>query len=80
MKNWIAFGLVVLMIVLHQDFWFWLDSRLVFGFLPVGLFYHVCYSILAACVLALLIKLVWPHELDEHEETPAKQPGVEPRS
>ncbi|HUP41383.1 MAG TPA: hypothetical protein VM115_14765 [Vicinamibacterales bacterium] len=37
----IAVTLVVLVYVLHHDFWFWREARpLVFGFLPVGLFYH----------------------------------------
>jgi hypothetical protein len=39
-----AIALAVAAIVLglaHQDLWFWRDSTLVFGFLPVGLAYHV---------------------------------------
>ena len=42
---WIA--LVVLMI-LHHDWWFWNDGRLLFGFLPVGLGYHALISLTAA--------------------------------
>ena len=39
--RWLAIGAVVLLYLLHQDFWFWRDARpLVFGFLPIGLFYH----------------------------------------
>ena len=34
-----------LVYALHQDFWFWRTARpLVFGFLPVGLFYHAAYT------------------------------------
>ena len=30
---------------LHQDVWFWREARpLVFGVLPIGLFYHVAYT------------------------------------
>src|SRR5262245_42201383 len=34
---------------LHQDVWFWGTARpLVFGFVPIGLFYHACFSVAAA--------------------------------
>lgn len=51
--------------VLHQDFWFWRTANpLVFGFIPVGLFYHACYTIAVALVLLLLVKQAWPAELE----------------
>ena len=32
--------------LLHQDVWLWRSARpLVFGFLPIGLFYHACYAV-----------------------------------
>ena len=35
----------VALYLLHQDFWFWRSAYpLVFGFLPVGLFYHGVYA------------------------------------
>ena len=27
--------------VLHHDWWFWTDGRLLFGFLPIGLGYQI---------------------------------------
>ncbi len=37
----VTIGLLVLLAVLHQDFWWWDDGHtLVFGFMPVGLAYH----------------------------------------
>ena len=42
--------LAIVLAVLHQDFWNWNNSGLVFGFMPTGLFYHACYSIAAAAV------------------------------
>ncbi|MGB6045566.1 MAG: DUF3311 domain-containing protein [Pirellulales bacterium] len=56
--------LVVVMAILHQDFWFWDDATLVFGFMPIGLAYHAFYSIAAACLWALAIKIAWPHHLE----------------
>ena len=43
--RWVAVAAVVLLYVLHQDFWFWREARpLVFGFLPIGLFYHAAFT------------------------------------
>lgn len=57
--------LVAVLLLAHHDFWFWNDDRLVFGFLPIGLFYHVFISIAAACVWFLAVTMAWPRELDE---------------
>lgn len=49
---------------LHQDFWSWgTATPLFFGFLPVGLAYHACYSIAAAVLMAALVRWAWPEEL-----------------
>ena len=57
--------LVALVYALHQDFWFWRTAEpLVFGFLPVGLFYHTCYSVAAAALMWLLVKYAWPSHLE----------------
>lgn len=42
--------LVMMLVILHQDFWFWESETLVFGFMPIGLFYHACISIAAGIV------------------------------
>ena len=59
---------IFVMAVLHQDFWFWDDDSLVFGFMPVGLFYHAMYSIVAACLWVAAIKFAWPHHLEKMAE------------
>jgi hypothetical protein len=46
---WIAF---LVLVVLHHDWWFWNDGRLLFGFLPVGLAYHAVISLAAASLWA----------------------------
>ena len=40
--------LILLLVILHQDFWFRSDGRLVLGFLPVGFAYHIALTIAAA--------------------------------
>ena len=51
---------------LHQDFWFWRDARpLVFGFLPIGLFYHAAYTLATSLLLAFLVRSYWPAHLED---------------
>ena len=57
--------LFLVMVVLHQDVWFWGDGRLVLGLLPVGLAYHVGYTLLAAIVLGWLVRRHWPRDLED---------------
>jgi len=59
-------SMVAVFYVLHQDFWFWRAARpLVWGFLPIGLFYHACYSVAAALLMWLLVRYAWPSHLEE---------------
>ena len=69
--------LVIALFIAHQDVWFWEDSRLVFGVLPIGLFYHVVLSIAASLVWFLAVLFAWPADLDvdqseTHEAREAK--------
>ena len=58
--------LVVAVYLLHQDFWNWKQADpLVFGFLPIGLAYHAGYSILAAIMMAVLVRFAWPKHLED---------------
>ncbi len=65
MKNALLTLSVLLFCAAHQDFWFWRTARpLVFGFLPIGLFYHACYGLTAAGLLGLLVRFAWPSHLE----------------
>ena len=67
-KTLVLLALVVAMYVLHQDFWNWQRIEpLVFGFLPIGLAYHAAYSILAAGMMAVLVRFAWPRHLENIE-------------
>ena len=65
----LAIGLVVVVVyALHQDFWNWQRIQPVFlGFVPVGLGYHVIYSLVAVALMWMLVKVAWPAELDRME-------------
>jgi hypothetical protein len=62
----VAIGAIVLLYLLHQDIWFWREARpLVFGFLPIGLFYHAAFTVACTGALGLLVKFAWPSHLEE---------------
>lgn len=64
--KYVVWGMVVLLLIVHQDNWFWDDKTLVFGFFPVGLLYHAAISLLAAFTWYLATLFAWP--IDEEEE------------
>ena len=73
MKKFLLLLMVAGVYLLHQDNWNWKKYDLVFGFLPTGLAYHAGYSILAAVMMAVLVKFAWPAHLDTIE--PEEHPG-----
>ena len=62
--TWFLWIGVLVLFVIHQDFWWWDDRTLVFGFLPIGLAYHALYSILAALLWSLAVKYAWPSHVE----------------
>jgi len=79
MKRFVVL-LVLLLLICHQDGWWW-DSidPLAFGFMPIGLTYHVLFSIVSAVVGVLAVRYCWPSDVDiaEHETiaAPRRQKG-----
>ena len=68
LKTFLLTVLVAAIYVLHQDFWNWKKAdTLILGFLPIGLAYQAGYSILAAAMMALLVRIVWPKHLESVE-------------
>jgi hypothetical protein len=60
--------------ILHQYFWFWRTAHpVVFGFVPIGLFYQACFSVAAALFMWLLVKFAWPGHLEREVEAQARQ-------
>ena len=60
---------VIVVYVLHQDFWNWRTAHpIVFGFVPIGLFYQGCFSVAAALLMWLLVKFAWPAHLEREIE------------
>jgi hypothetical protein len=65
-------GLVLMCAVLyalHQDFWNWNTYKpLVFGFIPIGLFYHACFAVACSLMMFVLVKFAWPQKLEDEME------------
>jgi hypothetical protein len=75
MKKFLIFLMIAGVYVLHQDYWNWKNADVVFGFLPVGLAYHAGYSILAAIMMAVLVKVAWPEHLEHSEPHESREDG-----
>jgi hypothetical protein len=74
MKSILLVVAVAALYILHQDVWFWRSSYLVWGFIPIGLFYQGCFSIAAALLMWLLVSYAWPSHLErEVEETEPRE-------
>lgn len=68
-RRTVLFVLLVLgLVALHQDFWWWNDSRRIGGLLPIGLAYHVAYSVLASLLMGCLVKFAWPEDQEAPQE------------
>ena len=69
MKKLLLALAVATLYVLHQDIWNWRVARpFVFGAIPIGLFYHACFSAAAALLMWLLVKFAWPSHLEREVE------------
>ena len=58
----LTYLLAILLFFLHQDCWLWSSTDLVGGFIPVGLAYHVGFSIAAGLLWAFALRTIWPAE------------------
>ena len=60
--KYVVWGLIVVLLVLHQDNWFWDSTKLVWDFMPVALLYHAGISLAAGVTWYLAVKFCWPPE------------------
>jgi len=68
----LLYAALVILLLLHNDLWLWDDASLLLG-LPVGMTYHIGYSLAAFLLFLLLVKFAWPRHLegeDDEENTP----------
>ena len=79
MKRILLVLVFLLLYAAHQDFWFWRTAHpMVFGFVPIGLFYQAAFSVAASLFMWMLVKFAWPAHLEreieaqEHQEDTRK--------
>ncbi len=63
--RYVVWGLVLLLVIVHQDVWYWNDATLVFGFMPITLLFHAGISLSAAVVWYMAIIFCWPNNLED---------------
>jgi len=75
MRQVVYLALAVLWLT-HTDIWYWNDASIVLG-LPIGVTYHVVWSLAVSVVFWLAVKYAWPHELEAQIEiiTDPASPG-----
>lgn len=56
--KWFLYGLIGLLYILHNDFWFWKSPKIILG-LPVGLFYHIMFCLVTSLLMFSIVKYVW---------------------
>ena len=78
MKRRLLYAALLLAALLHHDFWFWNDRTLFFGVLPVGLLYHVVYTLAVVGLMWLLAEYAWPVHLDKDSPSPTSAPEETP--
>ncbi|HEX8421793.1 MAG TPA: hypothetical protein VF634_00180 [Pyrinomonadaceae bacterium] len=79
MKRLLLTLVVVALYISHQDIWNWRTPYpLVFGFIPIGLFYHACFVVAAALVMWMLVTYAWPAHLEAEVE--GQQRGSQARA
>ena len=59
--------LILALAVLHHDVWWWDSRETLFGFMPIGLAWHMAISIAAAVVGWIAVTWCWPAALDEED-------------
>jgi hypothetical protein len=81
MKTWTLTLLAVVLFILHQDLWLWSSATpLILGSLPIGLFYHVCFSIASSLLMWALVKWAWPAHLEKPRNLEAERAQPERNS
>ena len=53
--KWLFYCLIVVLFLLHNDFWFWKTPQLVLG-LPVGLLYHIGFCLAVTLLMVIFVK------------------------
>jgi Na+/melibiose symporter-like transporter len=64
-KGKLAWGFVLLVTVLHLDFWWWDSTDIVLGFVPLALASQIGITLAAGLAWALVAHYAWPSDVEE---------------
>ena len=67
MKIILTWILVLILLILHQDYWQWDRNEIVFGFVPYTMAYNIGISVATGLMWILVCALLWPDGLDDTE-------------
>ena len=51
----VLYGLLILLFILHNDFWFRDNAQIVLG-IPISLLYHIVYCFVVTILMAMIVK------------------------
>mgnify|MGYP007073296139 CR=1 FL=1 len=63
--KYVVWLLLLVLVIVHQDVWFWDDPTLVWGFMPVTLLFHAGISLGAGITWYLAPIFAWTEVADE---------------
>ncbi len=67
MSKGVVIAFMLVLFVLHQDFWLKDNATLVLGIVPIGLAYHMAFTAVAAFAWLVIVRFAWPKYLVEEE-------------
>lgn len=73
----VVYALLALLYVLHNDVWYWDDPALALG-LPIGVTYHVVWTLAVSLCFWLAVQYAWPEGLEAEPETAPSAPSRMP--
>lgn len=73
MSKGVVIAFMLVLFVLHQDFWLKDNATLVLGIVPIGLAYHMVFTAVAALAWLVIVRFAWPKYLIEEENEGTKE-------
>ena len=65
-SRWMLYIGLVVLFLLHNDFWLWGNPQRVIG-LPIGLLYHIGFCVAASILMMLIINHALPSQPQDEE-------------
>ena len=68
MKTAVTCCFVILLLILHQDYWQWERNDIVFGFLPYTMAYNIGISVATALLWVVVCAFLWPESDSQFDQ------------